>query len=366
MGRDVNALFVAAGGGADVLAASILQRKLGGAPEIPVATYAWERLFIDPLPGPRTPAEFDGLQPHGEHNYLLSAGTAPRPPAFSLLPRLAGELDTRFFLLDPSGGAVGLRRQLAELVDANDVDKVYLVDSGGDIAAQGNEAALRSPLDDSLVLAAADGLGVPVDVLITAIGLDGELKPDEIRTAVRDVDGDEDWAHIDAHDTAWCAPVFSWHPSEVNGLLFAATQGFTGTVQIRVDALEVTVGRESAVVHRCDDKQLIERNVMARAIIDTTSLDEADRLLRRHCPRSELDYQRRNAATYQYWGGVNDIDACIARLLEHSRNQPPHVDAMTIRRIAEVMRINVRGLFDVVPKLEARFPARYRPPLWLF
>ncbi|WP_229758761.1 DUF1152 domain-containing protein [Peterkaempfera bronchialis] len=50
-------LLIAAGGGGDAIAAAIVHAALHG-PHHPavILTYAWDRLAVDPLPGPRTPA----------------------------------------------------------------------------------------------------------------------------------------------------------------------------------------------------------------------------------------------------------------------------------------------------------------------
>src|SRR5829696_8067446 len=108
-------LYMAAGGGGDALAASILHRALGAREPAFIATYAWDRLVVDPLPGPRTPSDFDGLEAVGSSTHAVVATTRPRPPAASTLPRLAGDLADTLALLDPTGGAVGMRRQVDEL-----------------------------------------------------------------------------------------------------------------------------------------------------------------------------------------------------------------------------------------------------------
>src|SRR4051794_8268878 len=149
-------LLIAAGGGGDAIAAAILHHALddtGGRSAI--ATYSWDRLLIDPIPGPRDPSSFTGLEPVGSLNYRITADTTPIPPAGSTLPRLAAELDADLSLLDPRCGAQGLADQLSELRDQLGVDNITIVDVGGDILAHGDEPTLRSPLADSLVLAAA-------------------------------------------------------------------------------------------------------------------------------------------------------------------------------------------------------------------
>ncbi len=53
--------MLAAGGGGDVISASLLSRLLGIQPPAPVLTYSWDRLLVDPLPGPRFADNFEGL-----------------------------------------------------------------------------------------------------------------------------------------------------------------------------------------------------------------------------------------------------------------------------------------------------------------
>ncbi|MGH9217468.1 MAG: DUF1152 domain-containing protein, partial [Acidimicrobiales bacterium] len=50
----MGALFVAAGGGGDAITAAVLAPILSASDQPPVImTYSWDRLLIDPLPGPR-------------------------------------------------------------------------------------------------------------------------------------------------------------------------------------------------------------------------------------------------------------------------------------------------------------------------
>ena len=76
-------------------------------------SYAWDRLMIDPLPGPRNAADFTGLRELRPGVYEVLPQSRPRPPAGSSLPRLADELDVRLLLLDPTHGAVGMAEQIA-------------------------------------------------------------------------------------------------------------------------------------------------------------------------------------------------------------------------------------------------------------
>ena len=48
-------LYVAAGGGGDVIGATILHAAIGSPDEPQIATFSWDRLLVDPVPGPRDP-----------------------------------------------------------------------------------------------------------------------------------------------------------------------------------------------------------------------------------------------------------------------------------------------------------------------
>jgi hypothetical protein len=65
----------------------------------------------------------------------VTPATTVRAPAASTLPRLAAELPTMLYLLDPHHGVTGLGRQLRELVNLLAIDVVDVVDVGGDIVA---------------------------------------------------------------------------------------------------------------------------------------------------------------------------------------------------------------------------------------
>lgn len=320
--------------------------------------------MIDPVPGPRGADGFTGLRPFRGHNSCVTEWSNATRTGYSLLPRLVRGLGRELFLLDPHGGAVGLRAQLGELARALALDRVYLVDSGGDIVARGDERELRSPLADSLSLAASDGLDVPVEVLIAGPGLDGELRPDYVRQTVGEVGGDVDWCALGPGDVRRHTALFAWHPSEVNGLLVAAARGFRGTVEIRDAPLFVTVDHRSAAVHRCSREGLLTRNHLAKAMLDSRSLAEAEESFYDQRDTSELDYQRDNRSRYVGRGVVTDVNARIRALVEYSAARPRHVTALSLRRAAEIMEVGVRDLPQVFTALRRAHPGRIDPPLW--
>ena len=104
-------LTIAAGGGGDAITSAALAVRNPDDPQV-IMTYSWDRLLIDPLPGPRAAHDFDGLHELAPIVWEVLGTTSPVPPAGSTLPRLAAELPVQILLLDPSGGTVRLAQQI--------------------------------------------------------------------------------------------------------------------------------------------------------------------------------------------------------------------------------------------------------------
>ncbi|WP_348541648.1 DUF1152 domain-containing protein [Streptomyces sp. MZ04] len=144
-----------------------------------ILTYSWDRLIVDPVPGPRSPADFIGLRQLTPHVWAVPGNATLKPPHASTLPRLAAELPHAFALIDPHAGAAGITRQLNELIAHFTPESIDLLDVGGDILAHGDEPTLRSPLADALTLAAcARAAKAAVRLLVAGPGLDGEVPAD--------------------------------------------------------------------------------------------------------------------------------------------------------------------------------------------
>ncbi|KUL35429.1 hypothetical protein ADL22_27320 [Streptomyces sp. NRRL F-4489] len=255
-----------------------------------VLTYAWERLVVDPVPGPRRPSDFTGTVPAGPTLRLVTPATAPRPPAGSLLPGLAAALRPELGLLDPYGGARGLARQIEEAAAYCRADRVDIVDVGGDVVADGTEPTLRSPLGDALALAAAAHTALPAFVYVAGPGLDCEVPASvllpRLGTPLRT---------LTAADTLPVARVFDWHPSEASALLVAAARGIRGVCGIRDAPHPVTLTATSPAVYRLTLAHALELNPLARELAGTRDLAEAERASQRVCGFSEIARERERA-----------------------------------------------------------------------
>jgi hypothetical protein len=286
-------LLIAAGGGGDAISASTLSAKLllTGPPVI--MTYSWDRLMIDPLPGPRSAADFADLDYLGPKVAEVGRSTTPIAPAGSSLPRLAAELPARLLLLDPAGGAVDMAAQIRDAATLFSAAEVALVDVGGDILTDGTDPGLRSPLADQLALAACICTGLPARLLIAAPGIDGELPGEVVLARLRGLAA-EQLPHFTSQEINPIRHVFRWHPSEASGLLAAAASGHRGLVEVRDAGDQVKLTPETTSLFAVDAKAALDVTPAIR-LTASRSLAEAEAIVREVTGISEISYETNKA-----------------------------------------------------------------------
>ncbi|MFF0595741.1 DUF1152 domain-containing protein [Streptomyces antibioticus] len=355
-------LIVAAGGGGDAVAAAMLHAALYGdeGPAV-ILTYAWDRLLVDPVPGPRYADDFTGLEPITRAVSKVPAGARPIAPAGSTLPRLAAELSHTLALIDPRHGAEGVVRQLEELVTHLQPTSIDLLDVGGDVLARGDEPTLKSPLADSLTLAACGRVNAPIRLLIAGPGLDGELSHDDLRNQLGTL------VHtFTAEDTEPISAILEWHPSEATGMLAAAARGVRGTCEVRDAGLPIPLTDESPTVHEVDLNEALSHNELARAIMSTTTLDEVEALSREICGFSEIDYERNKALWLKKQPPAKlEAESVLAQLDQfEAEAQSRGVTHTTFRHLTEVLSLAGSQRDDLRRLLINSRTAQYAAPLW--
>jgi hypothetical protein len=355
-------LIVAAGGGGDAVAAAMLDAALyGGDERAVILTYAWDRLIVDPVPGPRSSANFAGLRQLTPSVYAVPADAQPIEPAGSTLPRLAAELSHTFALLDPHAGAEGMARQLDELIAELSPESIDVLDVGGDILARGDEPTLKSPLGDALTLAAVAQINADVRLLIAGPGLDGEIPPPDLRERLG--------PHVHTFTADQVEPisaVLDWHPSEATGMLAATARGVRGLCEVRDAGLPIPLTYDGPTVHEADLDEALQRNELARRLLSTTGLDEAERHSREVCGYSEIDHERNKALwlTEQPAKALAP-DAVLAQLADfEAEARARGITHTTFRRLTEALGFNGTQREDLRTLLITTHPERYAAPLW--
>jgi hypothetical protein len=347
-----------------VIAAACIGRALGfQAHEVLLATLAWDRLLVDPAPGPRAAADFDGLKRLGLVNHEVLPTSRARPPYGSLLPRLSGELGSHVMLLDPAGGVEGLSQQLRELAwEPPSMLPVYLVDVGGDVLAHGHEEGLSSPVSDAMLLAACHQLDTSVTLLVAGPGLDGELTRDQVHTSLGAFEASKLLA-LGEPETDLALGVLEWHPSEATALLVAAARGLVGTAEIRGGGLRVRIDPRSSVVWGLDARKTRALPLPA-SVTGSQSLSEVEERLRGLLGWSELDRERDKATRLERVRPVTRPELMDEQLRAFERSAASRgVDFVTFRRVAEAVSAASMHA-DIRSYLIAKDPIRYLPPLW--
>ncbi|MGH8571965.1 MAG: DUF1152 domain-containing protein [Gammaproteobacteria bacterium] len=361
----MGALFVAAGGGGDAITAAVLAPILSTSDQPPVImTYSWDRLLIDPLPGPRVASDFTGLRRLGPHVLEILPTSAPIPPAGSTLPRLAADLPARLLLLDPTAGAAGMAAQVNAAADLFGVAQITLVDVGGDALTTGSEPGLRSPLADLLALAACTRTERPAQLMVPAPGVDGELSESAVMARLEEL-GAEHLALLTGDPFQPVQHIFAWHPSEASGLLAAAASGIRGSVEVRDAGCQIHLTDTTPIVFAVDAHK-VAASSPAAALCATTTLGESQEIVRQLTGISEIDYETTKAARLRDPRPHLPTRADLPAIDRYAADAAGRcANYVTVRRMAELLGVTSRDGFAKFRELlvDAR-PEQYKPPLY--
>jgi hypothetical protein len=303
-----------------------------------VASYLWDRRILDPMPGPRFPRDFEGARRLTPCNIEITAESRLHAGGSSTLSLLAETTPAQFVLLDPSSGALGMRRQVIELIQYFSFTSVLLVDVGGDVVATGTEEKLRSPLADALALATLADVPVPVQVAVAGPGLDGELAASYVRSRCSALGG-KLFGRLAAADVEPYFRALAQHPSEATTLLAASALGISGRAEIRDNADLIALSADSADVYVLDASTAVACNELTQMLVTTRSMAEAEAAAVSLCGRSELDYERQKATVLRSMSTPTAAELQL-RLQDYwSSSSARGITLATFRRLSEILRL---------------------------
>jgi hypothetical protein len=292
------------GGGGDVvgaLGAAHLCRGMGVRPILGGVT--WERLPIDPRPGPRSADEI--VDARSLAPGVLLAGPRTRTVdgalfAESHMARLLGE-DT--VLVDVNLGPAAIADGLEQAAAALGADLLVFIDVGGDVLGNGTEPGLASPLCDALMLAAASilqqrGAGVLAGVFGPCC--DGELTPEELLGQLAWLAADRGLIGIDAV-TPEIADELEHAvravPTEASAQAVRCARGELGVATIRAGRRTVPLSPlGAATVYFDADRAVNGVARLARMVLEARDLNHAQELLSADGVHTELDYERERSS----------------------------------------------------------------------
>ena len=294
------ALVVGVGGGGDVVGALATARFLEFCGlEFRLGGLSWERSVIDPIPGPRSLNEVQEVR--ALHPYAWIANPKSRTSTGVLFAesKMAGIYAQEILLIDINGGVKGVVEGLEVALRELQADLLVGVDVGGDSLAEGPEPGLRSPLADSIMLAAYaefERRGQRTLWGVFGYGSDGELTVDEIEVALNKIAKSQGllgaWA-LTPKVVAELEEVIKEVQTEASAVPVECARGAWGEKKIRRDQRRVKLTPLTTLTFFLSPSVTMETlSKPAQAVRESSSLEEANEALHTIGLKTELDLER--------------------------------------------------------------------------
>ena len=295
-----HALVIGVGGGGDVVGALAtarfleflgLQFTLGG--------LSWERSVYDPVPGPRKLNEVRNVAALHPFAWMANRDSQTSTGILFAESHMAAAIGRDVLLVDINGGVMGVVDGLEAAIAQLKTDLLVGIDVGGDSLAQGREPGLRSPLADSIMLAAFAELerrGRRTVWGVFGYGSDGELTVDEIEAALARMGGAAGWLgswSLTPKIAAELEEIVKSVPTEASAIPLQCFRGASGTKQIRGGSRSLKLTPLTALTFFLSTGKLYETlSRPAQAVRQSSSLDAANDALHSIGIRTELDFER--------------------------------------------------------------------------
>ena len=294
------ALVIGVGGGGDVVGALAAARFLEFCGlEFVLGGLSWERSVYDPIPGPRKLSEVRNVRVLHDYAWLANSTSQTDTGVIFAESRMAAVHGKEVLLVDINGGVRGVVDGLEVAMRELNTDLLVGLDVGGDSLAQGGEPGLRSPLADSIMLAAFAELekrGRPALWGVFGYGSDGELTVDEIEAALSKLAGAGGllggWS-LTPKIAAELEEVIKTVPTEASAIPVQCFRGAWGEGKIRSGQRSVKLTPLTALTFFMSVTKLYETlSRPAQAVCASTSLEEANDALHAIGISTELDFER--------------------------------------------------------------------------
>lgn len=320
--RGERGLVLGIGGGGDSASAALIQlwlRMLGS--DASIGGVVWERLPVDPTPGPIRLDELRPVERRGLATGWVSGSTHAIRGGRSFKPqvaRVAEVLGEEALAIDLWPGPVEVAESLIEVLDEG-YGFIVGVDVGGDVLALGVEDDLWSPLADQVMLAVLARLerrGFKALLAVHGLGVDGELTEAYLLrrlSALASKGGYLGAIGMGRAGADRLRRVVAAVETESSLLPLEAFEGRCGYRALRSSTRGVRLRLTSAITYIVDPLKLYEDSPMAKALSDAKSLDEANLKLNEMGVYTELDLERDLYRVYVERGRVTRGDVLRAR-----------------------------------------------------
>lgn len=294
------ALVIGVGGGGDVVGALAAARFLEFCGlEFVLGGLSWERSVYDPIPGPRKLSEVRNVRVLHDYAWMANGDSQTATGVPFAESKMAAVRGQEVLLIDINGGVKGAVNGVEVAMRELSADLIVGLDVGGDSLAQGNESGLRSPLADSVMLAACAELEARGHRTLWGVfgyGSDGELTVDEIEAALNKLAGADGllgaWS-LTPKIAAEIEEVVKTVPTEASAIPVQCFRGAWGEGKIRRGQRSVKLTPLTALTFFMSTTKLYETlSRPARAVRASASLEDANDALHAIGIGTELDFER--------------------------------------------------------------------------
>ncbi|MDH5806640.1 MAG: DUF1152 domain-containing protein [Candidatus Methanomethylicaceae archaeon] len=312
-------LFIALGGGGDVISAAMLAlafRRIGIKTNI--ASIVWERFSIDPIPGPIRFNEIKNAEKIGEYSMIVFENTKAIRGGKEILfqaVNVSKAIKEEIGIVDINSGVEGLEKGIKELAKFLKCNKIIGVDVGGDILSTGFEKNLWSPLADFLGLAALSKQnGI---IAVHSLGSDGELNLNYLLKRIAFITKKGGFLGIrgmNKYDIEILERILNYAESEASRVSLMAWKGFYGYLKLRNNSRKTFVTPLNTLTFFLKSKIVAKYNPVIKELMNTKSLEEARKVLNEKNIFTELDLEE------GLFKMINDGKRITSELIKEIRN----------------------------------------------
>ncbi len=285
------ALVFGIGGGGDITSTITVGNFLKSfGVEVFYGSIVWDRLVVDPKPGPRSLDELENID---VVNDVVAYAYPETKTVYGVVPNVARAAKHfgKVVALDMTKGVKALSSGIVDFAKREGITTIVGVDAGGDAISTGFESGVKSPLADAFsvaVLKDVDGI-----VAVHGFGSDGELKTEELLLNISEImkiGGFLGCTAMSRRDYEEMKELTKDVVTEASSIPLMAYEGEFGVKKIR-KGRTVVITPLCAVTFYFKASAVFEINEAAKLIHDAKSIEEANEILNREGILTELDFE---------------------------------------------------------------------------